>query len=77
MFEVAALGERQIEPPPDIGIRWRSDYIRGIGRHGDGFVIILDLDRLFSSEEAALVAAKAHEQSEPSARAAIPEHAAV
>lgn len=77
VFEVAALGERQIEPPPDIGIRWRSDYIRGIGRHGDGFVIILDLDRLFSSEEAALVAAKAHEQSEPSARAAIPEHAAV
>jgi purine-binding chemotaxis protein CheW len=77
VFEVAALGEQQIEPPPDIGIRWRSDYIRGIGRHGDGFVIILDLDRLFSSEEAALLAAKANDQSEPSANAAAPEHAAV
>ncbi len=55
VFEVAALDERQIEPPPDIGIRWHSEYIRGVGRRGDDFVIILDLARLFSSEEAALL----------------------
>ena len=53
VFEVAALDSKQIEPPPDIGVKWRSDYISGIGRRGDGFVIIFDLARLFSAEEAA------------------------
>jgi purine-binding chemotaxis protein CheW len=58
VFEVAALDAKQIEPPPDIGVKWRSDYISGIGRRGDGFVIIFDLSRLFSAEEAALLEAK-------------------
>ena len=53
VFEVAALGHETITPPPDIGTRWRSEYIRGIGRHGEGFVVILDLPHLFSSEETA------------------------
>lgn len=58
VFEVAALDATQIEPPPDIGVKWRSDYISGIGRRGDGFVIIFDLSRLFSTEEAAFLGAK-------------------
>jgi purine-binding chemotaxis protein CheW len=58
VFEVAALDTRQIEPPPDIGVRWRSDYISGIGRRGDSFVIIFNLSRLFSAEEAAFLGAK-------------------
>jgi len=59
VFEVAALDGRDLEPPPDIGARWRSDYIRGIGRRGDGFVVIFDLSRLFSAEETALLGARA------------------
>jgi purine-binding chemotaxis protein CheW len=55
VFEVAALDAKQIEPPPDIGVKWRSDYISGIGRRGDGFVIIFDLSRLFSAEEASFL----------------------
>jgi purine-binding chemotaxis protein CheW len=57
VFEVAPIGERGIEPPPDIGVNWRSDYISGIGRRGDSFVIIFDLPRLFSSEDAAFLGA--------------------
>jgi purine-binding chemotaxis protein CheW len=57
VIEVATLGDRQIAPPPDIGVRWRSDYIRGVGRHRDRFVIILDLERLFSSDEIAYLGA--------------------
>lgn len=59
VFEVAAFNARQIEPPPDIGLNWRSDYIRGVSRRNDGFVIIFDLARLFSAEEAAYLGAKA------------------
>ena len=59
VFEVAALDAGQIEPPPDIGVRWRSDYISGVGRRNDGFVIIFDLARLFSAEEAAFLGSNA------------------
>ena len=55
VFEVTSLDGGKIDPPPEIGIRWRSDYIRGIGRRSEGFVLVFDLDRLFASEEAALL----------------------
>lgn len=55
VFEVTSLDDHDMEPPPDVGIHWRSDYIRGVGRRADSFVIIFDLPRLFSSEETALI----------------------
>lgn len=55
VFEVTPLDGHGVEGAPDIGVRWRSDYIRGIGRRGDCFVVVFDLNRLFSSEDVALV----------------------
>jgi purine-binding chemotaxis protein CheW len=55
VIEVTALAEQDLEAPPEIGVRWRSDYIRAIGRSKGAFVIIFDLSRLFSSEETALL----------------------
>jgi purine-binding chemotaxis protein CheW len=59
VFEVAQLEAGRMEPPPDIGARWRSNYIRGVGRRGDSFVVVFDLGRLFASEEQALIEAAA------------------
>ncbi|MFD2261750.1 chemotaxis protein CheW [Lacibacterium aquatile] len=56
VFEVTGLDDSAIEPSPDIGVRWRSDYISGIGRRGEKLVIVFDLPRLFSAEETALLA---------------------
>lgn len=55
VFEVTELDESGVEAAPEIGIRWRSDYIRAIGRRSGRFVIVFDLGKLFSSEEAALL----------------------
>jgi len=55
VIEVTSLAEHELEPPPDVGVRWRSDYIRAIGRSGGAFVIVFDLSRLFTSEDAALI----------------------
>jgi purine-binding chemotaxis protein CheW len=44
-----------METPPEIGTRWRSDYITGIGRRGEAFVVVFDLARLFSGDDAALI----------------------
>lgn len=59
VFEVTELDDGNVEAPPEIGVRWRSEYIRGIGRRGQEFVIVFDLGRLLSSEEAALVGDRA------------------
>lgn len=61
VFEVTELDNHSAEMPPDIGVRWRSEYIRGIGRRNGGFVIVFDLVNLFSHEEAALLAQEGQE----------------
>jgi purine-binding chemotaxis protein CheW len=52
VFEVTPFRRDQIEAAPDIGVRWRSDYIAGVVRRDDGFVVIVDLARLLSREDA-------------------------
>jgi len=62
--EVAEMDPEQIEPPPKIGMRWKTEFIRGIGKRNDEFVIILDGDRVFSMDELALVDASAEKSPE-------------
>ncbi|HKK47888.1 MAG TPA: chemotaxis protein CheW, partial [Alkalispirochaeta sp.] len=49
--EVINLDDSQIEPAPQIGTRINTEFIRGIGKQEDRFIIILDIDRIFSEEE--------------------------
>ncbi|WP_146691423.1 chemotaxis protein CheW [Bradyrhizobium canariense] len=51
VFEVTDIDESKIEPPPSVGGRWKSDYLAGIGRKGDKFVIIFDLEKLMAAAE--------------------------
>ncbi|MBB4566431.1 chemotaxis protein CheW [Rhizobium leucaenae] len=51
VFEVTPFRHDQIEAAPDIGVRWRSDYIAGVVRRENGFVVIVDLARLLSRED--------------------------
>jgi purine-binding chemotaxis protein CheW len=53
--EVLDLEADQIEPPPRIGTRVRTDFIRGMGKRDDQFIMILDIDRIFSLDELAAV----------------------
>lgn len=45
---VLDLVQDQIEPPPRIGTRVHKEFITGIGKHGNEFISILDIDRVFS-----------------------------
>ena len=53
--EVLDLGPDQIEPAPRIGTRLRTEFIRGMGKRDDHFVIILDIDKIFTADELSLV----------------------
>lgn len=53
--EVFEFEPGQVEPPPRIGSLSNSDYIKGIGKRDDQFTIILNIDRVFSTEEVVLL----------------------
>jgi purine-binding chemotaxis protein CheW len=53
--EVLDLDAASIAPPPKIGTKLKTEFIKGMGRQNDRFIIILDIDRVFSSDELALV----------------------
>ena len=53
--EVIELEPGQIEAAPRIGTKLRTDFIRGMGKHDGKFIMILDIDKVFSSDEITLV----------------------
>ena len=48
--EVLELEPNLIEPAPHIGTRLKTDFIKGMGKHNDQFIIILDIDKVFDEE---------------------------
>ena len=56
--EVIEIEPDQIEPPPRIGTRLKTEFIKGIGKREGHFVMILDIDKVFSSDELELVQEK-------------------
>ncbi|MFH2066460.1 MAG: chemotaxis protein CheW [Pseudomonadota bacterium] len=62
--EVITLDSEQIEPPPKIGTRLNTEFIKGMGKKNDDFIILLDIDRVFSSEELSLVQANSESNEE-------------
>jgi purine-binding chemotaxis protein CheW len=53
--EVIDLEPEQIEPAPKIGTQIRTDFIKGMGKRDSQFIMILDIDRIFSAEELSAV----------------------
>jgi purine-binding chemotaxis protein CheW len=49
--EVIDLEPDQIQPPPRIGTKIRTDFIKGMGKRDAQLIMILDIDRVFSAEE--------------------------
>jgi purine-binding chemotaxis protein CheW len=64
VHEVIELPPGSIDPPPRIAMRWRAEFIQGMGKRGDDFVIVLDANAVFSSEELVLVREAATNQAD-------------
>ena len=63
--EVIDLEPEQIQPAPKIGAQIRTDFIKGMGKRDSQFIMILDIDRIFSAEE--LSAVRSAELNKPAA----------
>jgi len=66
--EVIDLEPEQIRPAPRIGTQIRTDFIKGMGKREAQFIMILDIDRVFSAEE--LGAVRLSESTKPITEAA-------
>ncbi len=53
--EVLDLEPGHIEPAPKIGTRLNTEFIKGMGKRDNTFIIILDIDKVFSVNELAQV----------------------
>ncbi len=51
VHDVKEINQDMIDPAPQLGTYCQKEIIHGIGKLEDGFVIILDIDLVFSSEE--------------------------
>lgn len=55
VLQVIEIPDSCIEPAPTLGASIRTDFIKGMGRLDDNFIIILDIVQVLSAEEIALV----------------------
>lgn len=53
--DVMTLTPEQIKPAPEFGVTLSSDYLSGLGSLEDRMLVLVDIDKLLTSEEMALV----------------------
>ena len=56
--EVIEMESSQIEAAPHIGTHLKTEFLKGMGKHNQGFVMILDIDKVFSITELAALTAQ-------------------
>ena len=53
--DVMTLTPDQIKPAPEFGVTLSSDFLSGLGSLDDRMLVLVDIDKLLTSEEMALV----------------------
>jgi len=53
--EVIEIESSQISPAPSIGSKYRSEFIEGMAKIGDEFIMLLNMDLIFSTNELTLL----------------------
>ena len=51
--QVISMSEDKILPAPAFGTRVRIDFLRGMGKSGDKFVLVLDIDKVLNADDLA------------------------
>ncbi len=56
VYEVTEVAAADMENAPQVGMRWRSEFIKGVGKRAGDFIIVLDIDRVFNTDAQAFAA---------------------
>jgi purine-binding chemotaxis protein CheW len=61
---VLEFGKSELLPPPNIGSRYRSEFIIGVANINEVFIMVLDMDAIFSVDEISILREKTDETTE-------------
>jgi purine-binding chemotaxis protein CheW len=56
VHEVTEMSADVLEDTPRLGMRWRPEFIRCIGKRGGDFIAVLDIDRIFEEGDRGMAA---------------------
>lgn len=56
VHDVIEINSEQIDSSPQMGARWRTEFVTGIGKYKDQFILLLDIDRVFAGRDAGAMA---------------------
>jgi purine-binding chemotaxis protein CheW len=59
--EVLEIDDSKIQPPPSIGSKYKSEFIEGMAKINDEFIMLLNMDLIFSTTEISLLRESAGE----------------
>jgi purine-binding chemotaxis protein CheW len=65
VHEVMEIEPENIEPAPKIGTRLNTEFLKGMGKRDDEFILILDIDKVFSVDELSLVSQAGYSAHDP------------
>ncbi|MHB8810752.1 MAG: chemotaxis protein CheW [Desulfobulbaceae bacterium] len=51
VHDVIEIDSEHIDSSPQMGARWRTDFVTGIGKYKDQFILLLDIDRVFANRD--------------------------
>ena len=49
--EVLEIEQKDIQPPPSIGSKYQSEFIYGMVKSNEEFIMLLDMDKVFSADD--------------------------
>jgi|SRR5215217_321317 len=49
VHDVTEIESASIQEAPKVGMRWRPEFVKGIGKRNGGFIIIPDMERIFET----------------------------
>jgi purine-binding chemotaxis protein CheW len=58
VLEVLELDEKEIEPSPSLGTSYKAEFITGMARANDEFVMLLNMEKIFSLDELSMLKAE-------------------
>jgi purine-binding chemotaxis protein CheW len=48
VYEVTEMDSASFEEPPRVGMRWRSEFVRAIGKRNEDFIIVPNMEKIFN-----------------------------
>lgn len=49
--EVLEINDNEVGPPPSIGSKYKSEFIHGVAKKDEDFIMLLDMDLIFTNDE--------------------------